>query len=44
MLVTAGGLRGADQIWVAPRHAAFLVPGRALSRGMSRLLLNFRRK
>jgi hypothetical protein len=32
MLVTAGGLRGADQIWVAPRHAAFLVPGRALSR------------
>ena len=32
MLVTAGGLRGADQTWVAPRHAAFLVPGRALSR------------
>jgi hypothetical protein len=32
MLVTAGGLRGADQIWVTPRHAAFLVPGRALSR------------
>jgi hypothetical protein len=32
MLVTAGGLRGADQAWVAPRHAAFLVPGRALSR------------
>jgi hypothetical protein len=32
MLVTAGGLRGADQTWVRPRHAAFLVPGRALSR------------
>ena len=32
MLVTAGGLRGADQTWVTPRHAAFLVPGRALSR------------
>ena len=32
MLVTAGGLRGVDQTWVRPRHAAFLVPGRALSR------------
>jgi hypothetical protein len=32
MLVTAGGLRGADQTWVRPRHAAFLVPGRALAR------------
>jgi hypothetical protein len=32
MLVTAGGLRDADQTWVEPRHAAFLVPGRALSR------------
>ena len=32
MLVTAGGLRDSDQTWVAPRHAAFLVPGRALSR------------
>src|SRR5262245_8660103 len=32
MLVTAGGLGGADQTWVPPRHAAFLVPGRALSR------------
>jgi hypothetical protein len=32
MLVTAWGLRGSDQMWVAPRHAAFLVPGRALSR------------
>jgi hypothetical protein len=32
MLVTAGGLRGADQTWVPPRHAAFLVPGWALSR------------
>ena len=32
VLVTAGGLRGTDQTWVRPRHAAFLVPGRALSR------------
>jgi hypothetical protein len=32
MLVTAGGLRGSDHTWVRPRHAAFLVPGRALSR------------
>jgi hypothetical protein len=32
MLVTAGGLRGTDQTWVRPRHAAFLVPGRALAR------------
>jgi putative transposase/transposase-like zinc-binding protein len=32
MLVTAGGLRGSDGRWVQPRHAAFLVPGRALSR------------
>jgi hypothetical protein len=32
MLVTAGGLRDADRAWVAPRRAAFLVPGRALSR------------
>jgi hypothetical protein len=32
MLVTAGGLRGSDQLWMHPRHAAFLVPGRALSR------------
>ena len=32
MLVTAGGLRGPEQRWVRPRHAAFLVPGRALSR------------
>ena len=32
LLVTAGGLRGSDQTWVPPRHAAFLVPGRALSR------------
>lgn len=32
MLVTAGGLRGAEQTWVQPRHAVFLVPGRALSR------------
>jgi hypothetical protein len=34
MLVTAGGLRGCstDQTWVRPRHTAFLVPGRALSR------------
>jgi hypothetical protein len=32
MLVTAGGVRDADRLWVGPRHAAFLVPGRALSR------------
>jgi hypothetical protein len=32
MLVTAGGLRDADGTWVATRRAAFLVPGRALSR------------
>jgi len=32
MLVTAGGLRGPDRTWVPPTHAAFLVPGRALSR------------
>ncbi len=32
MRVTAGGLRGADRLWVLPRHGAFLVPGRALSR------------
>lgn len=32
MLVAAGGLRGVDQTWVTPRHVAFLVPGRALSR------------
>ncbi|HZA34594.1 MAG TPA: IS91 family transposase [Vicinamibacterales bacterium] len=32
MLVTAGGLRGSDHTWARPRHAAFLVPGRALSR------------
>ena len=32
MLVTAGGLRGSDQTWVSPHHAAFLVPGRALAR------------
>jgi len=32
MLATAGGLRGTDLTWVRPRHAAFLVPGRALSR------------
>ncbi len=32
MLVTAGGLRDAEGTWVSPRHAAFLVPGRALSR------------
>jgi hypothetical protein len=31
-LVTAGGLRGPDGRWVLPRHAAFLVPGRALAR------------
>jgi hypothetical protein len=31
-LVTAGGLRRLDRRWVPPRHAAFLVPGRALSR------------
>src|SRR5262249_49775113 len=31
-LVTAGGLRDADQRWVPPQHRAFLVPGRALSR------------
>ena len=32
MLVTAGGLRDADHTWVPPTHAAFLVPGRVLSR------------
>jgi hypothetical protein len=32
MLVTAGGLRRLDRMWVPPRHAVFLVPGRALSR------------
>jgi hypothetical protein len=32
MLATAGGLRDSDGRWVLPRHAAFLVPGRALSR------------
>jgi hypothetical protein len=32
MLVTAGGLRRSDRTWVPPTHAAFLVPGRALSR------------
>lgn len=32
MLVTAGGLRDTDGRWLLPRHAAFLVPGRALSR------------
>jgi hypothetical protein len=32
MLVTAGGLRGPDRTWVPSRRAAFLVPGRALSR------------
>jgi Putative transposase/Transposase zinc-binding domain len=32
MLVTAGGRRGSDGRWVLPRHVAFLVPGRALSR------------
>jgi hypothetical protein len=32
MLVTAGGLGGPDPTWVEPRHAGFLVPGRALSR------------
>lgn len=32
MLVTAGGLRQPDGTWVPPTHAAFLVPGRALSR------------
>jgi len=32
MLVTAGGLRGPDQTWVPSKRAAFLVPGRALSR------------
>ena len=32
MLVTAGGLRHHDQTWVPAKRAAFLVPGRALSR------------
>ncbi len=32
MLVTAGGLRGPDRTWVPSKRAAFLVPGRALSR------------
>jgi len=32
MLVTAGGWHDSDRTWVPPTHAAFLVPGRALSR------------
>jgi hypothetical protein len=32
LLVTAGGLRGPERTWVPSRRAAFLVPGRALSR------------
>ena len=32
MLVTAGGLRGTDQLWVPSKRVAFLVPGRVLSR------------
>jgi hypothetical protein len=32
MLVTAGGLRGSDRRWVSSKRAAFLVPGRVLSR------------
>ncbi|MBI2205173.1 MAG: transposase [Candidatus Rokubacteria bacterium] len=32
MLVTAGGLRGTDRRWVPSKRAAFLVPGRVLSR------------
>ena len=31
MLVTAGGWRAAEQRWVAPKRANFLVPGRPLS-------------